>query len=110
MLEKYKIVKGKTFELDAKNVSLYISNILKNPDAAVALFAEVDKAIEIRSKMPKAFKPYVFDKKTNKAIYYIKVENFYAFYYIDDKKKLMKFTAFLYARMKVSNILKLIKK
>lgn len=109
-MEQYKIIKDKAFEDDVETTTSYIIHTLKNPSAALSLANEIRIAIEQRSKMPKAFKPYTILGNDKKKVYKIKVQNFYAFYYVDEKEKTMNFVAFIYARMNATNILDKIQK
>ena len=101
---RYNIKRMESFEKNVKEIFSYISNNLKNPNAALALANLINKAVEQRAKMPKAYKPYTSLGK-NKKIYHIKIQNFYSFYYIIESKKQMKLFTFMFSRMSVANII-----
>lgn len=104
-MQKYSPMYSKRFKTDLDRTCSYISHILKNSDAAIALLEEVYRETENRGKLAKAFKPYAYDKD-NIPLYYVKIQNFYAFYQIDEKNKKMEYMTFIYARMDVSKVLK----
>lgn len=103
MLEKYKVMYTEEFEKDVRSVLSYITNRLKNKDAALSLLENIEKEINKRQKLPKAFKPYYINEIKKEPIYYIKIQNFYAFYEI--KEKIMEFQTFIYSRLDVSKML-----
>lgn len=51
------------FEQDLINTASYITNVLKNEDAALRLIDDVEAAILERLNNPLAFEPYVSAKK-----------------------------------------------
>lgn len=102
MLEKYNIVYTRNFYVDISEVVWYIENVLKNSSAAESLIDNVKEAIEKRAMMPTSFKSYGVTKKDNLKRYYVKIRNFYAFYVVKEKEKLMEFRQFIYARSNVA--------
>lgn len=104
-MEQYNPFYSERFKEDFRETLSYITFNLKNPNAAFALEKEVISETETRGKLAKAFKPYLYDKKNKRYLYYVKIRNFYAFYYIDEKKKIMRYVALTYARMSVANII-----
>ena len=51
------------FEQDLISTASYITNVLKNEDAALRLIDDVEAAILERLNNPLAFEPYVSEKK-----------------------------------------------
>ena len=58
MNKKYEIKYSPYFEIDLLNASVYISEILQNPNAANRLIDKTEKAIIERSKNPLGFEIY----------------------------------------------------
>ena len=57
-MKKYKLRYLPLFEQDLNEAVMYIADVLNNPQAAVRLIDEVEKAILERQKMPLSFEPY----------------------------------------------------
>ena len=69
------------FEQDLINTASYITNVLKNKDAALRLVDDVETAILERLNNPVAFEPYISAKKRDYPYYRIYVRN-YVIYYV----------------------------
>lgn len=72
------------FEEDLLEVTYYIANKLKNPDAAHRLVDDIELAINKRLEMPLVFAPYRTSKLRKQPYYRIKVGNFSIFYVVID--------------------------
>ena len=70
MNRKYKLRYLPLFEQDIVQTVSYITNVLKNPDAAEKLINDVETAILERLNNPLAFEPYPSVKK-RKYPYYL---------------------------------------
>lgn len=68
------------FEQDLISTANYITNVLKNEDAASHLIDDVEAAILERLNNPVAFEPYRSAKKRNYPYYRIYVRNYVVYY------------------------------
>ena len=82
------------FEQDLINTASYITNVLKNKDAALRLVDDVETAILERLNNPVAFEPYVSAKKRDYPYYRIYVRNYVIYYVVSDD--VMEVRRFLY--------------
>ena len=81
---KYKIRILPLFEEDLNDAVDYISQKLKNPDAALRLIDSVQSAIEKRALQPEAFEPFRSVKERHYPYYRIYVKNYIVFYVVID--------------------------
>ena len=72
------------FEQDLISTASYITNVLKNKDAALRLIDDVEAAILERLNNPLAFEPYVSAKKRDYPYYRIYVRNYVIYYVVID--------------------------
>lgn len=70
------------FEQDLINTANYITNVLKNEDAALRLIDDVESAILERLDNPVAFEPYRSVKKRDHPYYRIYVRNYVVYYVV----------------------------
>ncbi|WP_462246405.1 type II toxin-antitoxin system RelE/ParE family toxin [Faecalitalea cylindroides] len=78
--EKYKLRYLPLFEQDLIQTISYITNVLKNTDAAEKLVNDIEDAIQERLEYPLAFEPFP-SKKRDYPYYRIYVRN-YVIYYV----------------------------
>lgn len=78
--EKYKLRYLPLFEQDLIQTISYITNLLKNTDAAEKLVNDVEDAIQERLEYPLAFEPFP-SKKRDYPYYRIYIRN-YVIYYV----------------------------
>lgn len=78
--EKYKLRYLPLFEQDLIQTVSYITNVLKNTDAAEKLVNDVEDAIQERLEYPLAFEPFP-SKKRDYPYYRIYIRN-YVIYYV----------------------------
>lgn len=78
--EKYKLQYLPLFEQDLIQTISYITNVLKNTDAAEKLVNDVEDAIQERLEYPLAFEPFP-SKKRDYPYYRIYIRN-YVIYYV----------------------------
>ena len=81
MNRKYKLRYLPLFEQDIVQTVSYITNVLKNPDAAEKLINDVETAILERLNNLLAFEPYPSVKKRKYPYYRIYIRN-YVIYYV----------------------------
>lgn len=79
--KKYQLCYLPLFEQDLMDATGYISNVLKNPDAAMRLVDDVERAILERLENPLSFESYRSSKKRPHPYYRIYVRN-YVIYYV----------------------------
>ncbi len=98
--KKYKLRFLPLFEWDLAEIADYITNHLKNPQAANELVDEVEKTISERLACPESFEPYPSVKYRKYLYYRIYVKNFIIYYVvIDDESvnfKIMEVRRILY--------------
>ncbi len=85
--KKYRLRYLPLFEQDLVQTVSYITNVLKNPDAAEKLANDVETAILERLNNPMAFEPYPSVKKRKYPYYRIYVRN-YVVYYVDGSSEI----------------------
>lgn len=80
------------FEQDLISTINYITNVLKNKDAAMNLIDDVENAIQERLNNPIAFEPYYSAKERDYPYYRIYVRNYIVYYVvIDDVMEVRRF-------------------
>ena len=72
------------FEQDLMQTVNYITNVLKNKDAATALVNDIETAILKRLHNPAAFEPYPSTKDRDTPYYRIYVHNYVIYYVVID--------------------------
>lgn len=82
------------FEQDLVQTVNYITNVLKNPEAAEKLVNDVETAIQERLNNPLAFEPYPSIKKRKYPYYRIYVRNYVVYYVVIGE--VMEIRRFLY--------------
>lgn len=80
--KKYRLQYLPLFEQDLIQTASYITNVLKNPDAAEKLVDDVETAILERLNNPLAFEPYPSVKKRKYPYYRIYVRNYVVYYVV----------------------------
>lgn len=90
---------------DMQNATDYIQFVLKNPQAADKLLDESEKQISSLADLPEKF-PLVDDPVLSSwGIRFVIVNNYLAFYIVDDAKKIVIIIRFLYHKSNWSAIL-----
>ena len=80
--KKYRIQYLPLFEQDLAQTVSYITNVLKNPDAAEKLVNDTEAAILDRLNNPLALEPYPSIKKRKHPYYRIYVRNYVVYYVV----------------------------
>ncbi len=80
--KKYRIQYLPLFEQDLAQTVSYITNVLKNSDAAEKLVNDTEAAILDRLNNPLAFEPYPSIKKRKHPYYRIYVRNYVVYYVV----------------------------
>lgn len=94
-----------TAEHDIMNAVDYIELSLKNPDAADHLLDVVNERISSLSDLPQRFRIVEDPVLASWEIRFITVNNYLAFYTIDEEKKLVTIVRFLHQKSNWSAIL-----
>ncbi len=101
--KKYRIRYLPLFEQDLVQAVSYITNVLKNPDAAEKLANDVEAAILERLHNPLAFEPYPSVKKRKYPYYRIYVRNYVVYYVV--MGDIMEVRRFLYGARDIDRYL-----
>lgn len=101
--KKYRIRYLPLFEQDFVQTVSYITNVLKNPDAAEKLANDVEAAILERLHNPLAFEPYPSVKKRKYPYYRIYVRNYVVYYVV--MGDIMEVRRFLYGARDIDRYL-----
>ncbi|MCL2198649.1 MAG: type II toxin-antitoxin system RelE/ParE family toxin [Defluviitaleaceae bacterium] len=91
------------FEQDLASVRDYISTVLQNPEAALGLVEETEKAIHQRLDNPLAFEPYWSSKEREYPYYRIYVKNYIVWYVVIGN--IMEIRRFVYNKRDFSMLL-----
>ena len=91
--EKYKLLYLPLFEQDLIQTISYITNVLKNTDAAEKLVNDIEDAIQERLEYPLAFEPFP-SKKRDYPYYRIYIRNYVIYYVVIED--VMEVRRFLY--------------
>lgn len=92
------------FTEDLIEIVDYITNTLKNPDAAHKLVDDVEQAIMERRKAPLTFTPYQSSKNRKYPYYRINIRNFSVFYVVIGNT--MEVRRILYSKRNLDALLK----
>ncbi|MBE5063486.1 type II toxin-antitoxin system RelE/ParE family toxin [Lachnospiraceae bacterium DSM 108991] len=101
--KKYRIRYLPLFEQDLVQTVSYITNVLKNPDAAEKLANDVEAAILECLHNPLAFEPYPSVKKRKYPYYRIYVRNYVVYYVV--MGDIMEVRRFLYGARDIDRYL-----
>lgn len=91
------------FHDDLEQAVMYISNVLHNPQSAVKLIDDTEKAIQERLKFPLSFEPYRSSRNRQYPYYRIQVGNYYVFYVVIGD--VMEVRRFIYGRRNIDGML-----
>lgn len=108
MKEKYELRYLPLFYDDIEAVVTYIAETLNNPDVAVRLIDDVERAILTRFESPEMFAQYESERPRKDIYYKIRVRHYLVFYVIidDGDRKIMEVRRFLYGRRNLDTLLK----
>ncbi|MDR0424940.1 MAG: type II toxin-antitoxin system RelE/ParE family toxin [Clostridiales Family XIII bacterium] len=91
------------FEWDIVSARNYIAKNLQNPDAALRLVEDTEKAILKRLENPLAFEPYRSSREREHPYYRINIRNYTVFYVVIGN--VMEVRRFIYSKRDLPNIL-----
>lgn len=95
--KKYRLRYLPLFEQDLVQTVSYITNVLKNPDAAEKLVNDVETAILERLNHPLAFEPYPSVRRRKYPYYRIYIRNYVVYYVV--MEDVMEVRRFLYGAL-----------
>ncbi|MCL2499704.1 MAG: type II toxin-antitoxin system RelE/ParE family toxin [Defluviitaleaceae bacterium] len=101
--KEYTLRTLRVYERDMLEVAEYISNVLSNPEAALRLINETQKAVQQRLLNPTAFEPYRSSKNRKHKYYRIYVKNYTVFYVVIGN--VMELHRFIYNRRDFTKII-----
>ena len=100
---KYKLSYLPLFEKDMAETKKYITEVLKNPAAALRIIVETEKQIHKRLENPLGFEPYYSSKDRRHLYYRIYVGNFTVFYVVIDN--VMEVRRFIYSKRDLAKLI-----
>ncbi len=104
-MEKYKIIFEPTAVRDLNGIVKYISKILKEPEIAKRIYASIKKHIFSLNHMPYRCKLVENEPFCKMGIRKLPVENYTAFYFVNEESKAVHIVRILYNRREWQNLL-----
>lgn len=102
---EYKLTITESFESDLDGVLEYISQKLFNPAAADRLLKKAEEKIGLICEDPFMYPFYHNDLISEKGYRYAVISNYILFYTVDEKRKIIILSRFLYGRQNILNII-----
>lgn len=103
----YNFVVTESAQKDLEDTVSYISNELKNNQAALRLLEQVEKEVGSLSEMPERYKLVEDETLARAGFRFIVIKNYILFYIVRNDTKTVVVQRFLYARRDWLNILKI---
>ena len=97
-MTKYKIIIGKSAERDLKDIIAYIREILHEPDIAMKVYSSITTKILSLNEFPLRYALIKEEPYCSMGIRRIPVENYTAFYVVDENEKTVHIFRILYNR------------
>jgi toxin ParE1/3/4 len=97
-LTEYKIVIEETAENDLIGILNYISGTLHEPNIAIRIYGSIKKEILSLNKMPNRYAVVNEEPYRSMGVRRIPVENYTAFYIVDEKQNMVHIFRILYNR------------
>ncbi|WP_184745465.1 type II toxin-antitoxin system RelE/ParE family toxin [Spirochaeta isovalerica] len=97
-MHKYSVEVSDTAQSDIKGIVSYINLELKNPLSAKKLAVKFRKSILSLEEMPKRFNLLKDEMLSRNGIRKMAIDNYLAFYIVDDNKKIVSIIRVLYSR------------
>ena len=104
-MEEYKVIIDSNAEKDLISILSYISNSLKEPQIAKRIFQSIRKQVLSLNKLPYRFEVINEEPYASMGIRKIPVENYTAFYCIDEENKTVHVFRILYNRREWQNLI-----
>ncbi len=97
-MKEYKIVIEETAENDLIGILNYISETLYEPNVAIKIYGSIKKEILSLSQMPNRYAVVNEEPYRSMGVRRIPVENYTAFYIVDEKQNVVHIFRILYNR------------
>ncbi len=97
-MTEYKIVIEETAENDLIGILNYISDTLHEPNIAIRIYSTIKKEILSLNKMPNRYAVVNEEPYRSMGVRRIPVENYTAFYIVDEKQNVVHIFRILYNR------------
>lgn len=104
-MEEYKVIIEQTAERDLISILSYISNVLKELQISKRIFESIREQVLSLESLPYRFEVVNEEPFASMGIRKIPVENYTAFYYIDEKEKAIHVFRILYNRREWKNLI-----
>lgn len=97
-MDNYKVKITEQAEVQLREILLYISNTLKEPDIAINLFNELQKSILSLDVMPKRIALIDEEPLRSYGIHKMPVKNFLVYFLVNEDLKEVHITAVIYGK------------
>ncbi len=97
-MDNYKVKITEQAEVQLREILLYISNTLKEPDIAINLFNELQKSILSLDVMPKRIALIDEEPWRSYGIHKMPVKNFLVYFLVNEDLKEVHITAVIYGK------------
>lgn len=104
-MEKYKVIFEPRAVSDLNGIVKYISEVLKEPEIAKRIYSSIKKQIFSLDTMPYRCKLVDDEPFCKMGIRKLPVENYTAFYFVDEKSKTVHIFRILYNRREWQHLL-----
>lgn len=104
-MEKYEVIIDAEAEKDLVEILTYITETLKEPHAAIRIFNSIREQILSLDHMPNRHAVIAEEPYAALGVRIIPVENYLAFYYVDEQSKAVHVFRILYNRREWKNLL-----
>ena len=101
----YKIIVTAPAQKDLQNAVSYISNELKNKQAAFNLIDLVEETVKSLTDMPERYAVVDDEILSREGFRFIQIKNYLMFYTINERKKTITVVRVLYHKMDITSIL-----
>ncbi len=104
-MEKYDVIIGAEAEKDLIGILTYITETLKEPRTAARIFHSIREQILSLDHMPNRHAVIAEEPYATKGVRIFPVENYLAFYYVDDPARTVHVFRILYNRREWQNLI-----
>lgn len=104
-MEEFEVIIEETAERDLISILSYISDTLKEPAIAKRIFLSIKDQVLSLNQMPYRYAVVNEEPYMQMGIRKISVENYTAFYFVDDKNKIVHVFRVLYNRREWKNLI-----
>lgn len=104
-MEEFKVIINETAKKDLFSILFYISGILKDPAIAKRIYLSIKEQLLSLDRMPYRYAVVNEEPYMQMGIRKIPVENYTAFYFVDDETKTVYVFRILYDRREWKNLI-----